>query len=98
MAAPEPPADAVDAARAWLEDVAESHASGGAAEPAPAQVREIWVSLGPPPEENVIVPSTTSPTVLGRARPRLIFGAILYDGRTVSVVREATDERMARHR
>ncbi|MFI7705254.1 hypothetical protein [Nonomuraea sp. NPDC049480] len=48
MAAPEPPTDAIAAARTWLEELAESFAHGEAAEPAPAQVRGVRVGLARP--------------------------------------------------
>lgn len=101
MAVPDAPTDALDAARAWLETVAERHATGGTAESAPPEVREVWVSIDPPPEEKALVPSTTPPTALHpphRVRPRFIWEATLRDGRTVKVAREVTDEQMERNR
>ncbi|WP_043636957.1 hypothetical protein [Nonomuraea candida] len=88
--------DPVHAVRAWLENVAESHATGSAAEPAPPQVREVWVSIDPPPQDGVPIPSTTPPTALHPRgpRPRFIWEATLQDGRTVTVAREVTDEQM----
>jgi hypothetical protein len=77
--------------------VAEHHATGeAAAEPAPPQVREVWVSIDPPPGDNVSIPSTTQSAALRphRVRPRFIWEATLRDGRTVKVAREVTDEQM----
>ncbi|MEU4331466.1 hypothetical protein [Nonomuraea dietziae] len=89
MAAPDIPADAADAARAWLEQVANNLAYGDLPSGlAPAQVCDAFIILDPPPDEDAAV-------LAGPQRVRrLVFEAILYDGRTVTVVREATDEQI----
>ncbi|MGW2220987.1 hypothetical protein ACWCSD_38885 [Nonomuraea sp. NPDC001684] len=95
MAVPDAPTDALDAARAWLETVAERHATGGAADPAPPEVREVWVSIDPPPQDKALLPAATPAAPHPqRVRPRFIWEATLRDGRTVRVAREATDEQM----
>ncbi|GAA4229443.1 hypothetical protein FHR32_002115 [Streptosporangium album] len=86
--------EAAAAARAWLEQVADRLAYGTPSGPAPAQVRDARASIDPPAEVVEFVP----PTLVRQVRPRLTLEAILVDGRIVTVVREATDEQMARHR
>lgn len=52
MAVPDAPADALEVARAWLENMAERHATGGAADLAPPRVRALgeYPGLGPRPD------------------------------------------------
>ncbi|PZG06584.1 hypothetical protein [Nonomuraea aridisoli] len=89
--------EAAEAARAWLEQVADSLAYGTTCVAAPAQVRD-GISIDPPPEAEVVPMRSRWQMSLQPVRPCLVFEAILHDGRIVTVVREATDEQMARHR